>query len=54
MCISCLFDDDVVAEEKPAEVEEKSTVDFQSFLGDVADCWDDEMANDVAVASDAW
>ena len=48
------FDDDLVAEEKPAEVEEKSTVDFQSFLGDVADCWDDEMENDVAVASDAW
>ena len=40
------FDDDVVAEEKPAQVVEKSTVDFQSFLGDVADCWDDEMEND--------
>ena len=62
------FDDDVVAEEKPAQVVEKSTVDFQSFLGDVADCWDDEMENDandgdavsggaavaVAVADDAW
>ena len=62
------FDDDVVAEEKPAQVAEKSTVDFQSFLGDVADCWDDEMENDandgdavaggaavaVAVADDAW
>ena len=58
------FDDDVVAEEKPAQVVEKSTVDFQSFLGDVADCWDDEMENDandgdavsggLDVASDAW
>ena len=54
------FDDDVVAEEKPAEVVEKSTADFQSFLGDVADCWDDEMENDtneedsIALGDAAW